>query len=97
LVSFPPLTKMFQFRGFPLPRGEHLGFRRILGERSHWGIPGSKAACAYPGRFAACRALLRRSSLAILQTACHVGLNFGRCLFSVVRDVVWAYAWWLLK
>ncbi len=79
LVSFPPPTKMFQFRGFPLLT-EHRGVRRVHSERSHSGIPGSIAACAYPGRFAACRALLRRSSLAILQTACHVGLTFG-CVF----------------
>ena len=84
LVSFPPPTEMFQFRGLPL-LSERREFRRARSERSHSGIPGSKLACSYPGRFAACRALLRRSSLAILQTAFHVGLTNGyvfvwRCL-----------------
>ena len=53
------------------------------GKKSHWGIPGSKDACAYPGLFAACRALPRRSSQAIPQTAWHVGLTECRCLFGV--------------
>lgn len=52
LLSFPPLTKMFQFRGFPL-LAEYTG-------KSHSGIPGSKAACASPGHIAACHALLQR-------------------------------------
>ncbi len=50
------------------------------GEKSHSGIPGSKAACAYPGLIAACRALLQLSSRAILQTAWHVGPFGGICL-----------------
>ena len=37
--------------------------------KSHSGIPGSTAACASPGLIAACRALPRRSSRAIHQTA----------------------------
>ena len=55
-------------------------------EKSHSGTPGSKAACAYPGHFAACRALVQLSSRAILQTAWHVGpfggvrLAFGETL-----------------
>ena len=71
LVSFPPPTKMLPFGGFPLREGA-LGSEES-GEKSHSGIPGSMAACAYPGRFAACRALLQLSSRAILQTACYVG------------------------
>jgi hypothetical protein len=74
LVSFPPLTKMFPFRGFPLP-SERCESRRIHSRKSHSGIPGSKAACAYPGLIAACHALLRRPSRAIPQTAWRVGLT----------------------
>ena len=37
------------------------------------------------GSFAACRALLQRSSLAILQTAWHVGPFSGVCLTFVVN------------
>jgi hypothetical protein len=59
LFSFPPPTKMFQFSGFPLLSERHM-FRRTCNEKSHSGILGSTAACAYPRRFAACRALLRR-------------------------------------
>ncbi len=74
LVSFPPPTKMFPFGGFPSGNlgiiqvpGRH-GFTR--GRSSHSGIPGSTAACASPGHFAACRALLRRLSRAIHRAAC---------------------------
>ncbi len=56
-------------RGVPSPLPECHGSRRSRDEKSHWGILGSTAACAYPRRFAACRALLQRSSQAIRQTA----------------------------
>lgn len=46
LISLPPLTKMLHFSGLL-----HI---TVLSQ-----IPGSKAACAYPGRFAACRVALR--------------------------------------
>ena len=59
LFSFPPPNKMFQFGGFPLLTERH-EFRRTRSKKSHLGILGSTAACAYPRRFAACRALLRR-------------------------------------
>lgn len=59
LFSFPPLTKMFQFSGFPFPTERHM-LRRACNEKSHWGFLGSTAACAYPRRIAACRALRRR-------------------------------------
>ena len=59
LFSFPPLTKMFQFSGF-LFLTERRMFRRACDEKSHSGFLGSIAACAYPRRIAACRALLRR-------------------------------------
>ena len=52
LVSFPPPTKMLPFGGFPLREGAY-------SRKSHSGIPGSKAACAYPGRY---RGLPRPSS-----------------------------------
>ena len=84
LVSFPPLTKMFPFRGFPLLFGAPRGPLGARSEKSHSGIPGSTLACSYPGRFAACRALLRCSSLVIRQTALHVGLTWlFWCLFGV--------------
>ena len=67
LVSFPPPTKMLPFGGFPLREGALDS--EESSEKSHSGIPGSTAACAYPGRFAACRALRQLSSRAILQTA----------------------------
>ncbi len=74
LVSFPPPTKMFPFGGFPLgtPRSPGFPERHGLfarGGRSHSGIPGSTAACAYPGHIAACRALRRRPSRAIHRAA----------------------------
>ena len=50
LVSFPPLTKMLQFRGFPLPFGS-TAIPKNRSRKSHSGIPGSKAAYAYPGLF----------------------------------------------
>ena len=61
LLSFLRGTKMFQFPHLPSrPYGLGSGFPILVsGGLPHSGIPGSKAACAYPGRFAACRALLR--------------------------------------
>ncbi len=50
--------------GFPSATGS---FAR--GRRPHSGIPGSTAACAYPGHIAACRALRRRPSRAIHRAA----------------------------
>ncbi len=44
------------------------------GRKSHSGIPGSKAACAYPGLIAACHALRRHPSRAIHQAASHVSV-----------------------
>ncbi len=61
-------------QGVPPPLLECHGSRRSRNEKSHSGILGSTAACAYPRHFAACRALLQRSSLAIHQTAWHVEL-----------------------
>ena len=57
LVSFPPPTKMLPFGGFPLRKGATNS--EEFDEKSHSGIPGSKAACAYPGRY---RGLPRPSS-----------------------------------
>ena len=74
LVSLPPPTKMFPFGGFPL-RGispEHPGLFGP-GRKPHSGIPGSTAACAYPGLIAACHALLRRPTRAIHRAACWCG------------------------
>ena len=67
LISLPAPTKMFPFGAFP-PLTGRVGLfapRR----RSHSGTPGSAAACAYPGSFAACRALRRRPSRAIHRAA----------------------------
>ena len=74
LVSSPPPTKMFPFGGFPLgtPSSPRFPERHGLfarGRRSHSEIPGSTAACAYPGHIAACRVLPRRPSRAIHQAA----------------------------
>jgi hypothetical protein len=41
------------------------------GGKSHSGISGSKAACAYPELIAACHALRQRPSRAIRQVAYH--------------------------
>ena len=41
------------------------------GGKSHSGISGSKAACAYPEHIAACHALRQRPSRAIRQVAYH--------------------------
>ncbi len=70
LVSFPPPTWMLPFGGFPLPEGSAAVSR---GGKSHSGISGSKAACAYPELIAACHALPRRPSQAIHQVAYHAG------------------------
>ena len=74
LVSLPPPTKMFPFGGFPSGTPRSPGFpgcHGVLprGGSSHSGIPGSTAACAFPGHIAACRALLRRPSRAIHRAA----------------------------
>ncbi len=73
---FLPLLRCFRSGGSRsvLPRGRPPRFpeRRGLfapGGRSHSGIPGSTAACAYPGRIAACHALRRRPSRAIHRAA----------------------------
>jgi hypothetical protein len=57
LVSFPPPTKMLPFGGFPLRKGASNSCE--FNEKSHSGILGSKAACAYPRRY---RGLPRPSS-----------------------------------
>ena len=57
LVSFPPPTKMLPFGGFPLLDGATNS--EEFDEKSHSGILGSKAACAYPRRY---RGLPRPSS-----------------------------------
>ena len=69
MVSFPPPIWMLPFGGFPLPYGSSPGITR--GGKSHSGISGSKAACAYPELIAACHALRQRPSRAIRQAAYH--------------------------
>jgi hypothetical protein len=59
LVSFPPPTKMLPFGGLPLPQGSTM-VPKNHGEKSHSGILGSIAACAYPRLF---RGLPRPSSV----------------------------------
>ena len=73
LVSLPPPSWMLPFGGFLLPIGSSTGITR--GGKSHSGISGSKAACAYPEHFAACHALLQRLSPAIRQVAYHAKLT----------------------
>src|SRR5437016_12363942 len=63
-----PYTTLFR-SGFPLPYGSTPGITR--GGKSHSGISGSKAACAYPELIAACHALRQRPSRAIRQVAYH--------------------------
>ena len=81
LVSFPPPTKMLPFGGFPLPAGSTADPPK---EPAVGGpIRGSPVLGLHAptrGSIAACRALRRRSSRAIHQTAWHVGLE--QCLFS---------------
>ena len=64
---FLPLLRCFRSGGSRPQRGRHGLFARS--GRSHSGIPGSTAACAYPGLIAACHALPRRPSRAIHRTA----------------------------
>ena len=64
LLSFPAGTKMFQFSASAIVT-DHL--RRD--GKSHSRIPGSKAACAYPGLTTACHTLHRYPSQAIHHTA----------------------------
>ena len=73
LVSLPPPTWMLPFGGFLLPFGSSTGITR--GGKSHSGISGSKAACAYPEHIAACHALLQCPSQAIRQVVYHVELT----------------------
>jgi hypothetical protein len=75
LVSFPSLTKIFPFREFPFLYGTKRSPEGVRFEKSHLGILGSMLACSYSRHFAACRALLQRSSQVIHQTALHVGLT----------------------
>ncbi len=97
---------MLPFGGFPLREGALDS--EESGEKSHSGVPGSTAACAYPGRFVACRALRQLSSRAILQTAWHVGpwwcpLAFGENLSYVcaslllVHGVILNRAFWAVQ
>ena len=51
LVSFPAGTKMLQFPAF--------AYLVVFLAMSHSDIPGSRAACASPGLFAACHVLHR--------------------------------------
>ena len=64
LFSFPADTEMFQFSASAIVT-DHL--RRD--GKSQWSIPGSMAACAYPGLNAACHTLLRYPNQAIHHTA----------------------------
>ena len=69
LVSFPPPTKMLPFGGFPLREGAPI--LRLV--RSLIRVSSVLRLLALTrGGIAACRALLRLSSRAILQTAWHV-------------------------
>ena len=65
LVSFPPPTKMLPFGGFPLREGAFLGSPIQVSSVL-------RLLALTRGGIAACRALLRLSSRAILQTAWHV-------------------------
>ena len=59
MMSFPPGTKMFQFPGLASAKG---GYRESLPDGfSHSDSRGSKAACASPRIFAACRRCARIS------------------------------------
>ena len=61
LISFPPVTEMFQFTGFA-SHGYVLTMRyRRSGGFPHSEIPGSKPARGSPGLFAACYVLHRLS------------------------------------
>ena len=66
-------------RCFNSPRSRSLmGSLRVYRSRkSHSGIPGSTAPCAYPGLIAAWHALPRRPSPAIHQAACSSSLRPG--------------------
>ena len=69
LVSFPPPTKMLPFGGYPLRKG--VPILRLM--RSLIRVSSVLRLRALTrGGIAACRALLRLSSRAILQTAWHV-------------------------
>ena len=63
LFSFPPLTKMFQFSGFPYLSVWHQLL--IDGGKSHSEIRGSKHTCGSPRLIAACHVLLRHPCLVI--------------------------------
>ena len=69
LVSFPPPTKMLPFGGFPLREGANL--LRCLRSLIRVSLV-LKLLALTQGGIAACRALLRFSSRAILQIAWHV-------------------------
>ncbi len=81
LVSFPPPTKMLPFGGFPLPNGS-TRLRRVMVRSLIQESPVLRLHAPTRGDIAARRALLQRSSRAILQTAWHVGPFSGVCLTS---------------
>ena len=101
LVSFPPPTKMLPFGGFPLREGATDSCE--FAEKSHSGILGSKAACAYPRRY---RGLPRPSSALKPSHPPDSVACFGPMvvsvwrlvkhiisLYSVLRRCCLAYAW----
>ena len=74
---FLPLLGCFRSGGSRSLPGAPRREQARRGRKSHSGIPGSTAACAYPGLIAACHALLRRPSRAIHQAAWRAGSTRG--------------------
>ena len=69
-------SRSLTLRGAPKSSQRVMGApTQSVGGRSHSGIPGSTAACAYPGLIAACHALRRLPSRAIHRTASVVRPN----------------------
>ena len=82
---FLPVLRCFVSRGSrSLPRAP--GY--CPGRKSHSVIPGSTAACAYPGRFAACHDLRRRPSRAIPQlgSVLSTGREHYLCWHHLARE-----------
>lgn len=67
LFSFPAGTMMFQFPALPILK-DHISLLGLY-RKSHSEILGSKPACGYPRRIAACRVLHRRQSQGIHNVA----------------------------
>jgi hypothetical protein len=85
LVSFPPLTKMFQFRGFPLPNGSTLDSEESLVRGLIEASLVLQLHALTQGVSLLAAPFFGVQALPSSRRRVMSGLFFGRCLFRVVR------------